>query len=162
MILRPVSPASAIGPPISNRPLGLIQNLVLVIDQLGRDDLADDELLDILLDLLVGRFRQVLGRDDHRVNPHRLAVRVLNGHLALAIRQQVPDLARLAGLGEAASDLVRQRDRQRHQFLGLVAGVADHHALVAGAGFVEDIAAASAAVLQRVRHPGGDFAGSAP
>ena len=28
---------------------------------------------------------------------------------------------------------MRQRDRQRHQFLGLVAGKAEHHALVAGA-----------------------------
>ena len=33
-------------------------------------------------------------------------------------------------------ELVGQRDRQRHEFLGLAAGVAEHQALVAGAALV--------------------------
>ena len=37
----------------------------------------------------------------------------------------------LAHLGEAAGELVGEHDRQRHQLFGLVAGVAEHQALVA-------------------------------
>ena len=37
-----------------------------------------------------------------------------------------------------------QPDRHRHEVVGLVAGVAEHHALVAGALGVEDVLAAGA------------------
>ena len=47
------------------------------------------------------------------------------------------DGAVLADLGEPPGEPVRQHDRQRHQLGGLVAGVAEHHALVAGALPVE-------------------------
>ena len=36
-------------------------------------------------------------------------------------------------LGDPLDDAVRERDRQRHQLGGLVAGVAEHQPLVAGA-----------------------------
>ena len=42
-------------------------------------------------------------------------------------------------IGEAVRELVRERDRQRHELVGLVARVAEHHALVAGAGDVERV-----------------------
>ena len=45
----------------------------------------------------------------------------------------------LAHLGEAAREAVRQRDRQRHQLRRLVAGEADHHALVARAHQVQTV-----------------------
>ena len=53
-------------------------------------------------------------------------------------------LAGLAQLGVVLDQAVRQVDRQRHQRLGLVAGEAEHHALVAGAADVHahgDVAA---------------------
>ena len=40
-------------------------------------------------------------------------------------------------LGEAPRQLVGQHDRQRHQLFGLVAGVAEHQALVAGAAGID-------------------------
>ena len=40
-----------------------------------------------------------------------------------------------AGFGQAIDDLVSERNRQRHQLFGVVAGVAEHQALVAGADF---------------------------
>ena len=43
----------------------------------------------------------------------------------------------LADRGQAAREPVRQRDRQRHELGGVVAGVAEHQALVAGALAVE-------------------------
>ncbi len=62
----------------------------------------------------------------------RVAV-VLDRHLALAVGTQPIDFAVLAGLGQSIENAVRQGDRQRHQFGSVVAGVAEHQALVAGA-----------------------------
>ena len=84
----------------------------------------------------VGR---VLARHDDGVQAHRPAVDVLDGDLGLAVRTQVRDGAVLAHVGELLGQAVRQRDRQRHQLVGLVAGVAEHQALVAGALAVERV-----------------------
>ena len=58
---------------------------------------------------------------------------VLDGDLGLAVGPQVRDRAVLADLGQPLGQPVRQRDRQRHQLGRVVAGVAEHQALVAGA-----------------------------
>ena len=81
-----------------------------------------------------GHLRAVLAGDDHRVHPRRAAVAVLHGDLALSVGAQVGQRAVFAHLGQALGQLVGQADGQRHQFGGLVAGKAEHHALVAGAG----------------------------
>ena len=39
----------------------------------------------------------------------------------------------LRSTGETVGELVREQDRQRHQLVGFVAGVAEHDALIAGA-----------------------------
>ena len=49
--------------------------------------------------------------------------------------------------GEARRQAVRERDRQRHQLGRLVGRVAEHHALVAGAGDVELVVGAGRALL---------------
>ena len=64
------------------------------------------------------------------------AVLVLEGHLGLAVRPQVGQLAGLAHLGQAPGHPVGQGDRQRHQLGRLAAGEAEHHPLVAGAELV--------------------------
>ena len=76
----------------------------------------------------------MLAGDDHSVDAHRLAVVILNGDLALAVRAQVVEGAVLADLGQALGQLVGQADGQGHQFGGLIAGIAEHHALVACTG----------------------------
>ena len=43
----------------------------------------------------------------------------------------------LADFGELERELVRELDRHGHEFGGLVAGVAEHHALVAGAAGID-------------------------
>ena len=95
---------------------------------------AHDVLLDVGLEQrvevdVVG----VLAGDDDGVEAGGLAVDVLDGDLGLAVGAQVGDGAVLAHLGELLGQPVRQPDRQRHQLGGLVAGVAEHQALVAGA-----------------------------
>ncbi len=77
----------------------------------------------------------VLGADDNGVDAHRAArlVVILHCHLALSVGAQVAYLATLAQRGELAQQAVGQVERQGHVARGLVAGIAKHHSLVAGA-----------------------------
>ena len=76
-----------------------------------------------------------------------LAVLVVEGDLGLPVGAQVRQDAGLADLGQPVGQAVRQPDRQRHEVVGLVAGVAEHHPLVAGALAVEDVLARRAGAL---------------
>ena len=80
---------------------------------------------------------------------------VANRHLRLAVRAQVRHQARLAHLGHALADLVREQDRQRHQLGGLVRGVSEHHPLVARALTVKRVFVAVLCLVGLV-HPARD------
>ena len=73
----------------------------------------------------------MLGRNDYGINPLRLSLNIFHADLAFAIGAQVGHFAGAAHLAQLADQLVGQHDRQRHQFLGFVAGVTEHQALVA-------------------------------
>ena len=77
----------------------------------------------------------MLGGDHDGVDALGTAlVTVLHRHLALGVGAQVLHLLALAAdAAQLLQDDVGQRDGQRHQLVGLAAGVAEHHALVAGA-----------------------------
>src|SRR5690606_21573414 len=77
-------------------------------------------------------FRVVLGGQHHGVNADHLAVLVAAGDLGLGVRTQPRQQAGLARFGLALDEAVRQDDGRRHQYVGLVAGIAEHQALVAG------------------------------
>ena len=80
----------------------------------------------------------VLGGEHHGVDADgTVLVVVLDGDLGLAVGTQVGERAVLADLGQPLGEPVRDRDRQRHQLGGVVGGVAEHQALVAGALLVE-------------------------
>ncbi len=83
----------------------------------------------------------VLGGDQNGLEADRLAVDVVEGDLGLGVGPQVRDGAGPANLGMALGHAMSQMDRQRHQDVGLVAGVAEHHALVACALLVVGVAA---------------------
>jgi flagellar motor component MotA len=63
----------------------------------------------------------------------RLAVHIADGDLRLGVGAQPGQAAVAAQHRLALDQAVRQVDRQRHQHRRLVAGVAEHQALVAGA-----------------------------
>ena len=76
----------------------------------------------------------MLGRDDDRVDALRPAIlSVLHRNLALSVGPQPGQRAVLAPVGQGTGEVVRVADRGRHQLLRLVAGEAEHHALIAGA-----------------------------
>ena len=158
MILRPVRPASPCGPPISKRPVGLIRMRASADGRSTRSSTgritrrstsARRSSVEIVGECCVEMttVSTVLGRR---------AV-VADGHLGLAVGAQPVDLARVADLGEALGQTVRQPDRHRHQLGGLARGVAEHQALVAGALVIERIAARPLARLERVIDALGDI-----
>ena len=70
------------------------------------------------------------GLQGHTVDALRPAISVFDPDLSLGIGQQIRQRL-LQGLGiQDLSDPVRQRDRQRHQRLGLIAGVAEYRRLI--------------------------------
>ncbi len=84
----------------------------------------------------------VLRRDQQLFDLDRLTVGVAHADLRLAVGAQIAERAVLADRRQALGEAVRERDRQRHQRLGLVRRVAEHHSLVAGAGDVQLIVVA--------------------
>ena len=78
-------------------------------------------------------FFVVLRRDHDRIDADWRRAVELDRDLALAIGAKPIDFFLEAGFGQTVDDFVRQRDWQRHQLFGVVAGVAEHEALVAGA-----------------------------
>ncbi len=88
--------------------------------------------------------RIVLGRDEHRLERHRLAVLVGHTDLGLAVRAQVGQYPDPPDLGQPLRQTVGQPDGKGHQVRGLVAGVPEHHPLVARPLGVEHILAPGA------------------
>ena len=98
----------------------------------------------------------MLGGDDDGVEPLGSAVFVIaHRDLALAVGQDKGHLAVFAHLRQLAGQLVGKGDGGGHQLPGLPAGVAEHHALVAGADQVVAVSAAGA-VFQGVVDAHGD------
>ena len=75
---------------------------------------------------------------------------VLDGDLGLAVGPQVGERAVVADGGEPLGEALGHRDRQRHQDVGVVAGVAEHQALVAGALLVHRVDRAGAGLVAGV------------
>ncbi len=126
--------------------------------QLCRQNGVDDVLHHALLDLGVGDAVCVLRADEDGINMHGFAVSVLDGHLALAVRAQPRDGAVLALFRQLLGQLVRQVNGHGHQGGGLVAGVPEHHPLVAGADLIQFLRGHFAALLlQRVIHAQGNI-----
>ncbi len=118
----------------------------------GRQNRPNDLLHDRFLQGLVLDVFAVLGRDDDRVDGQRPVIgAVADRDLALAVGAQEVDDVLLADVGQLLRQLVRRHDRQRHQLRRFVAGVAEHHSLVAGALLVAGVDALAVHALRDVR-----------
>ena len=107
-----------------------------VAGQQRGDDLIDQIVVQRPLEVDAGG---MLGRDEHRVNRHRLAVLVDHAHLSLAVGAEVAQLSVAPNLSQPLREPVAQPNRQGHQVGGLVAGEPEHHPLVAGTLTIEHI-----------------------
>ena len=92
----------------------------------GGDDLPGNVLADLELpDPLV-----VLGRDDDGADLDGTVILVSDCDLSLAVGAQVGKRRVAADLGKLACEAMRKVDGHRHEDVGLVCGIAEHHALV--------------------------------
>ena len=105
-----------------------------VVEQLSRDDLLDDLLLESNTDLLSGEIVAVLSRDDNGVDTQGLdstvVVSVLNGDLGLGVRAEPGDGAIFTGISHGLVQLVGKDDSQGEELRGLVGGITKHDTLV--------------------------------
>ena len=146
---------------MTNLPVGLTWYLMSSLNEQGQhlgcvdggddaghehlDDVAADDGQHLLVGLQLGSLGVVggldevvvLGGDNDGVNAHgRAVVVVFDGHLALRVGAQVSHLLALtAYVGQHLQDAVCQVKRKGHVVLGLIGGIAEHHALVAGTLF---------------------------
>ena len=100
----------------------------------------------------------MLGGDNHSVDTDRVVILVIfHGDLTLPVRAHVGDQAALADLCHLEAELLGQRQRQGHQLRRLIAGVAEHHTLIARA--VVQLGFLVVFVFQRFVHAQGDVGG---
>ncbi len=105
----------------------------LGVEELRGNDCLDDVLFDFFPQRLDLDQVAVLAGNDDGVDPDRLALIVFHRHLALPVGPQVVEGLVLPDLGKPPHQLVGEGNRHRHELFGLVAGVAEHEPLVAGA-----------------------------
>src|ERR671918_2522845 len=98
----------------------------------------------------------VLRTEEDGVDPCGHTAPVLDRDLTLTVGPKVRHDPRLADVGEALGQAMRQGDRQRHQLVGLAARESEHHPLVAGAERVQLVGGVALAMLERVVHAAGD------
>ena len=94
----------------------------------------------------------VLRGDHNRGDLDGPAVLVAYGHLSLAVRAQVRQLAALANVGELLGQALREIDGHRHEHVSLVRRIAKHHALVASADEVKRVGGATGLGIERLVH----------
>ena len=160
MILRPVRPASPTGPPMTNAPAGLRMLAVREMSRLRcRQHGIDHVRGEVGAELVEAGSLGVLAGDHDGLDRDRPVAVVPDGDLGLAVRTQVRQLAALADLGEPLGQPVGEPDRRRHVGRGLIAGVAEHEALVPGALEIVVVLLAAFAGLERVEDAAGDVVG---
>ena len=114
------------------------QEPVVVAAELLGDHRLHDVLEEVVTELtLKVDARRVLRGDEHRLEPDRAAVLVVEGDLRLAVGPQVGHRAVLAHSRQALGETVREPDGQWHEVGRLVVRVAEHHPLIAGTLAVE-------------------------
>src|SRR4030042_309956 len=95
-------------------------------------------LLDnIFLNLVVGDIRVVLGANNNIAHALRYTLVIFNRHLRFAVGAEILKSAVLPDLGKATAQSVGEGGGTRHKLGCFIAGKTEHHALVAGADFIE-------------------------
>lgn len=114
-----------------------------VIQKVGRNDLLDDLLPELLTEVLGGDVVAVLGRDDNGIHTQRLdsavVVGILNGDLGLGVRTDPWEGSIETSLLHGLVQLVGKQNGQWQELRGLVGGIAKHDTLVTGTELLESL-----------------------
>ena len=113
---------------------GVHEDARVFIQQLCRDDGANHMGDYRLADLFLRHIRVMLRADDDGVHAHGFVALIFHADLRLAVRPEEGQFAAFAHGAELARERMGEIDGQRHIFRRFVAGIAEHHALIARAG----------------------------
>ena len=105
----------------------------LVVEQVGRQHLADHLFDTKFLDRSVFHIRRMLGGNHHVFNSDGLSIDILKCHLAFYIGTQPRNADLLALARHLTEQAVCIHNRRGHQLRRLIAGIAEHDTLVTGA-----------------------------
>ena len=105
-----------------------------VIEEVGRNNLLDDFLKDLLSEIFGRNLLGVLSRNNDGVYTERdggtTFLLVLNGDLSLRIGAEPTKFTRTASSSHGGVKLVGKHDGQGHVLLGLVGGITEHDTLI--------------------------------
>ena len=110
----------------------------LRVIQITRQHRLDHVLPQIILDQRLSTLT-MLSRDQQLLDRDRPPIDIPHRHLRLPVRPQIRNDLRLANIRQPLRELMRQRDRQRHQLLGLIRRVPEHHPLITRTRDIERI-----------------------
>ncbi len=133
---------SAGEPGIAHRPAndeaagGIDVELSARIEQRRRYDVLNHFFEDAVVDFAIGYGVAVLRGDHHAIDARGLTIDIFDRHLRFAVGAQEWEMSRLANIGQAPHQLMREHNGQRHQFVSFIAGITEHQALVAGAASI--------------------------
>ncbi len=122
---------------MTKRPVGIDVVLHATRPKFLRDSRFNHVGQNRLLELRRGDRIRVLRRHDDGIDRHRPVAFVDDRHLRLAVRPEPREVACLAAVGQCARQPMRKEDRHRHELIGLVRRVAEHHSLVAGSAGID-------------------------
>lgn len=115
----------------------------VVVQELSRNDLLDDLLLDFLAELLGGDVLGVLSRDNNSVNAlgddGTVVVLILDGDLGLGVGSEPWQRAVTTSSRHGGVKLVGEQQSQGEELRGLVGGIAEHNTLVTGAELLKGL-----------------------
>ena len=136
------------------KPAGRVDVILRIrVQILPGNDALDDVSLQILSQLFGGDIVRVLGGKHHRVDAGGHAVAVFHRDLPLAVRAQIGKNPLFSHVRKALAQLMGKENGEGHQLRRLIRGVAEHHALIAGA----QLKFPAFFGFQRVVHPEGDI-----
>ena len=128
-----------------------IRRVKELVRQHGRDHLAAHNLGDRrIVDVGV-----VLRADNDRVHTHRAVTIIGERDLSLAVGAHPRHGAGVTQLGHALGDAMRKHGRCRHELGCLIAGKAEHHALVARTPGVDALRDVVGLLVERREHGAG-------
>ncbi len=102
----------------------------VIIYHSTRDNLVDDQRLEIRSQVLHLNLFVMLGRKDNRFHPFGALSFILDRHLRLPIRSKIGHYLLPAYSTELPDQLMSQHDRHRHQLFCFPAGIAKHQSLI--------------------------------
>jgi hypothetical protein len=107
-----------------------------VIEELGRNNLLDDLLLNLFAELFGGDGFAVLRRDDHSIytqgNHGTTVVLVLDSDLRLGVWPQPGEGSVVPGFFHGRVELMGEKDGLREKLGSLIGGIAEHDTLITG------------------------------